>query len=286
MQWSSPFWQVQVIMLTAVRLPCHVSRASLSLYFLVYSAKDIRELRAFTDPSPSWEHALAVLKPHFDPTVTVPGLQVRTRRTSVTQSQASTDNASGITVRADVVTHWQSEEQVLKVNLNAAMVTQAARRRLLKIAASRTDSAPAQVGQRDEAAEAGPAGCRGGCLSQLVGHIMSQRRTTFDSHNQVPLTRLVDGAGARRYNSTAWRVHDQTKIPDHSWIAFFFDLSSTTWQVFTAFIRSLAWFVICVSCSTRNNLIGILIYDPFYHRSNECLLTVFFFAVLCRLDLV
>ena len=115
-------------MLTAVRLPCHVSRASLSLYFLVYSAKDIRELRAFTDPSPSWEHALAVLKPHFDPTVTVPGLQVRTRRTSVTQSQASTDNASGITVRADVVTHWQSEEQVLKVNLNAAMVTQAARR--------------------------------------------------------------------------------------------------------------------------------------------------------------
>ena len=86
-------------MLTAVRLPCHVSRASLSLYFLVYSAKDIRELRAFTDPSPSWEHALAVLKPHFDPTVTVPGLQVRTRRTSVTQSQASTDNASGITPR-------------------------------------------------------------------------------------------------------------------------------------------------------------------------------------------
>ena len=178
-------------MLTAVRLPCHVSRASLSLYFLVYSAKDIRELRAFTDPSPSWEHALAVLKPHFDPTVTVPGLQVRTRRTSVTQSQASTDNASGITVRADVVTHWQSEEQVLKVNLNAAMVTQAARRRLLKIAASRTDSAPAQVGQRDEAAEAGP-GVAGRLprrlLVTMVGHIMSQRRTTFDSHNQVPLT--------------------------------------------------------------------------------------------------
>ena len=60
-------------MLTAVRLPCHVSRASLlSLYFLVYSAKHIRERRAFTDPSLSREHALAVLKPHFDPTVTVP----------------------------------------------------------------------------------------------------------------------------------------------------------------------------------------------------------------------
>ena len=61
--------------------------------------------------------------------------------------------------------------------------------------------------QRDEAAaEAGP-GVAGRLprrlLVTMVGHIMSQRRTTFDSHNQVPLTRLVDGAGARRYNSTA-----------------------------------------------------------------------------------
>ena len=142
--------------------------------------------------------------------------------------------------------------------------------------------------QRDEAAaEAGPgvAGRLPRRLLVTIGRAGPRSSVTFKFHWPAV---LVDGA-ARGVTIQRHDVYtctwSKSKIPDHSWIAFFFDcarqpgryslLFSDRWlDLSFAFLAAHAifwsgfWFTI------------LSIID----RLNVCWL--FFFAVLCRLDLV